>query len=818
MRPKLPYIDLLNWKGLNTKSSNDVLEDTQLRDAKNTDLFTQYGALSKPPGSSRVLSATYKEGGNAKQLSWVGFYKASGLDGQILRKVLVASGTVISELDGSSLTALTGAGKSITEARTEGLFATDTMFRDFLLITNQDPDLAGNGNTLVKYDGVDITRWGVIAPGTEETIQDTFDNAGSWTISGGTIANESTVTLDGDSATVTKTSTSQTNVSITKTLSSTFSVDTTIADRGQVSLFIPRGQFTNLAENTTVQILIGSDATLATNFYTFNYDIGELLEGWQQIAIDFSSPDSTTGSPVATALQTVRFTVNSDAIATLFSNIRWDKFLIFDKGAPVAAEGAAPADPDNPNFPTGNTYQYKVTYVTKYEQESNAGPASVTLTLAADRDSILLTEIPVSPDSQVIARKIYRPVSGGTIFLFVDRINDNTTTTFTDTTVDTGLGQTSPPLAGDLNDDNSPPPQAGIVQIWKDTVFMAGDPLRPQSVFFSEVDDGESFPLLNTVTLDDKVTGIYETYSGLVIETELGKWQVTGANPDYRFDKIISNIGCVGRRAAGKTRIVGWAVDRDGMRFYDLNNPIKISEVIRDKFETTFNKQNIELMHTMHSKNRNAILMFVADSSGEYKGNNYVYQYPEDRLFDGWWWQLDIPSSINLLHGVEIEDDNGDFHTYFGAEDGMLYELFDPNATDWVLVDGTAEAITTTFQTKWLRPGEMGQEMSGVTGRVIPRFIEARKEGDDCQWTCVVDTANGPEQPTPTESKTVTLDFQNNQNLIRSPIPAMQAGEYVRFQLTNNQEDKDVNIIAVRLFFAVTGPTQFPLEGGQMNG
>jgi hypothetical protein len=65
MRPKLPYIDLLNWKGLNTKSSNDVLEDTQLRDAKNTDLFTQYGALSKPPGSSRVLSATYKEGGNA---------------------------------------------------------------------------------------------------------------------------------------------------------------------------------------------------------------------------------------------------------------------------------------------------------------------------------------------------------------------------------------------------------------------------------------------------------------------------------------------------------------------------------------------------------------------------------------------------------------------------------------------------------------------------------------------------------------------------------------------------------------------------------
>ncbi|MEK0326778.1 MAG: hypothetical protein QQN63_13850, partial [Nitrosopumilus sp.] len=84
-RPKLPYVDFTKWAGLNTKTSEDVLPEQQLKIAQNVDFFTKYGSVSKPPGMSRILSEIYKEAGVTKPISWVGFYKAADLDGQFLR-------------------------------------------------------------------------------------------------------------------------------------------------------------------------------------------------------------------------------------------------------------------------------------------------------------------------------------------------------------------------------------------------------------------------------------------------------------------------------------------------------------------------------------------------------------------------------------------------------------------------------------------------------------------------------------------------------------------------------------------------------------
>ena len=168
----------------------------------------------------------------------------------------------------------------------------------------------------------------------------------------------------------------------------------------------------------------------------------------------------------------------------------------------------------------------------------------------------------------------------------MDRIDNNTSQGYVDKFGDGSLGNATPPQAGDFSDDNSPPPNGGIIKRWKDTIFMAGDPQNPNSLFFSDINEPESWPLINEFELDDKITAIYETYSSLVVETETGKWNVLGDNPDFSVDKIVDNIGCVGRRAAGETRLIGYAVDRDGMRLYDGNNTFKISEPIRDKYDS----------------------------------------------------------------------------------------------------------------------------------------------------------------------------------------------------------------------------------------
>lgn len=810
-RGKLARLDWFNFLGLNTKSSNDVIKDQQLRVATNTDFFSSYGGASKPPGSSRILSAIYQEAAVTQTIPWLQLYKASDLNGQILRHVIVAAGTKLHKLDGSSLTALTGSGFPMSEDRTANLVHSADRFQDFLLIQNQNPDLVGQGDTPVKYDGAEIQRWGVEAPGTVETVVEAFASASTFTVSNGTASNESTTTIDGAAVKFTKTSTAAVNVDLLKSYSA-FTIDNTVSGNSKAlfRLYIPRGQLIKLAQTDSVQIFIGSDGTLTTAFWRFDWDRGDLVEGWNNLYIDVNVPAATTGSPSNTALNIVRWRVNSLAASTIFSNLVLDRFSTLDRGVAIPAEGSTGSVFAN----DGGVRSYKVSYVTKYGMESNAGPISNTITLTAARASIELSGIPTSSDQQVVARRIYRTVADGAIHLFVDTIFDNTTTTFSDTVADISLSSTSAPEAGDLNDDNSPPPKAGIVKVWKRTVFMAGLPDRPETVIFSEDDEPESFPTLNEVPLNSKITAIYETYSGLVIDTELGKWQVVGDNPDFKFDPLIRNIGCVGRRAAGETRVQGYAIDREGMRLYDLNNPDKISEVIRDRFDA-FDKTYIELIHTVNSKSRNAILMFVPDSSGDYT-NNYVYQYPQDEVAVGWWWQLSLPSSINPLCSAEIEDSNGDFHIYIGGDDGMIYELFASGVTNWALANGSTEAITTQLRTKYLRPGILQQsDPEGNTGRFGPLLMELRVSGDNCTWTALIEGANSTDQTTASTSQTLTFTFANGERRLVLPVPMMRPSDYFRVTLTNSQASVSSCVLGFSIYGDI-GPGQSPIASGQL--
>ena len=107
-RNTLPFIDIEGFKGLNTKSAPTVVQPQQLRTAQNVDFFRSYGGVSKVNGSLKVLASAQQESGSDVNISWIGFYKYSDLDGQILRQVLTADGTNISLLSGSTGPIVTG--------------------------------------------------------------------------------------------------------------------------------------------------------------------------------------------------------------------------------------------------------------------------------------------------------------------------------------------------------------------------------------------------------------------------------------------------------------------------------------------------------------------------------------------------------------------------------------------------------------------------------------------------------------------------------------------------------------------------------------
>jgi hypothetical protein len=839
-RSRLPFIDLLNLIGLNTKSSNEIKNDLSVSTSDNTDLFRVYGAVSKAYGSSRVLSSVYTENSSPRKISWIGFWKNAALNGQTDRQVLCAAGTKLQRLEtNGTLTALTGAGLDITESWIEGLPHMAQKSGDLMFITNQNPDLIGNGNTLVKYDGLEITRWGLLAPGEEPNVTHRITSVGAtpptgpnntWIPTNGSAVADSITTRDGYAISMTKTSTGSTNAYIQTVLATPLNAHA--FHYGSISLyvFIPLGELTKLASANALDIFMGSTTQVSSgitipnfsaNSYRWQVPIGELFEGWNLVTLGTSATSTDeafdsrliiSGSVTLSNLQSIRLGINADATATLPAGIRWSLLRSFTRGSLTSAEGSA-----GTVFANADVFSYKVTFVNKQGFESNAGPKNTDLTLTAGRDTITITNIPVSADNQVIARKLYRTVAGGSLWIFVDRIEDNTTTTYTDAIADIALGETSPPEAGDVSIDHSVPPLMGIIKAWRRTIFGAGDPSNPNSVYFSDFEEAEGFPQLNIFTLDAKVTAIYETYSALIVETELGKWQVTGDNPDFRFDKIINNIGCVGRRAAGETRIEGWAIDRDGLRLYDANNPVKISEPIRDKFET-FTKTYIEYTHSRFVKNDNAIIMCIpGETQYNFNADNFVYQYPVDEVGQGWWWKLQLPSSVNILDLEEVEDDNGDFHLYFGSTDGMIYELFDRDSKDWATAT-SSEPITTTITTKWLRLGQLGEQSDFATGRVSPRLIEMITDGDACTWTVTVETATGPEQAVATSSVTIPIVFgDTNERLMRYPVKnTLQPGEYIRITATQGTTNVASRILRLRLSFHVQ-PGQFVVESGAFN-
>lgn len=86
-------------------------------------------------------------------------------------------------------------------------------------------------------------------------------------------------------------------------------------------------------------------------------------------------------------------------------------------------------------------YGYKVTYVTGFGETN---PSSNTAVTTTSTGSVNLSAIPVSSNGNVSARNIYRTVGGGSSWLLLTTLSDNTTTTYLDIIADGSLGAAAP--------------------------------------------------------------------------------------------------------------------------------------------------------------------------------------------------------------------------------------------------------------------------------------------------------------------------------------------------------------------------------------
>lgn len=143
--------------------------------------------------------------------------------------------------------------------------------------------------------------------------------------------------------------------------------------------------------------------------------------------------------------------------------------------APSAAQGGAgPLE--------AGDYTYVVTFRNSTTGAESNPSDSVTVTVVANK-AVDLSSIPVSANAQVNQRRIYRSIIGSTgAYYLVGSINDNVTTTYTDTVDEDDLGDRA-------SNDNAPP-TTGIIGIeahlerlwaWSETEVRYSRSLFPES-------------------------------------------------------------------------------------------------------------------------------------------------------------------------------------------------------------------------------------------------------------------------------------------------------------------------------------------------
>lgn len=224
-----------------------------------------------------------------------------------------------------------------------------------------------------------------------------------------------------------------------------------------------------------------------------------------------------------------------------------------DGGAPNPASGGA-------GNLTGD-YRWRVTYISN-TTESLAGDSSTELTLSSN--SADLSDIPVSSESRVNARGIYRTLDNGARFFKVGELNDNTSTTFTDNVEDGDLGLELETEAGE------PPAKMSAVATYHNFLFGAGTPGEPHRLYWSNQLQPEKWDALNFVDVHfgqgSEITALEVQGDRLWIFKNPGVAILQGfTESDFTVDNLSANFGAPSNHAVTEFRNLLFVYDGDNV-------------------------------------------------------------------------------------------------------------------------------------------------------------------------------------------------------------------------------------------------------------
>jgi hypothetical protein len=219
--------------------------------------------------------------------------------------------------------------------------------------------------------------------------------------------------------------------------------------------------------------------------------------------------------------------------------------------------------------------------------------------------NVTLSSIPTcnDPDRRNIQRRVYRTqwanIGGGTkggTFYRIATIDDNTTTTYTDTTADTGLVPDNAYTTDEFgNYVNGVPPKAKIGVVFRARLYLV-DAENPNIIYVSRVDDIQAFPALYYLWTGDHgsgdaVVGFKVLGDRLFAWTESSIWEIvpTADFTTFSFNRLVPDIGAAGHQgivAAGSVSYFWNSGDQKLWAFDGTRRPIDIGDPFRTTMRT----------------------------------------------------------------------------------------------------------------------------------------------------------------------------------------------------------------------------------------
>jgi hypothetical protein len=142
------------------------------------------------------------------------------------------------------------------------------------------------------------------------------------------------------------------------------------------------------------------------------------------------------------------------------------------------------------------------------------------------------------------------------------------------------------------------PPHAQYITAHKNYLFMAGSSEGPSRLYFSEVLNIESWPVLHFIDVSpndgDWITGLLPYDDYLIITKNRSVWLLVGSGPsDFEVRRIHDGIGCVAPRSLVRVVDSFAFASTEGIYLSDISTPTLISERLKE----TWKKMNRRRLH-----------------------------------------------------------------------------------------------------------------------------------------------------------------------------------------------------------------------------